>query len=147
MNKISKILINAFQNGNKVLIFGCGGSATMSNHFAAEFINKIKKDRRALPAISLASNNAVLTAIANDFDFDLVYSRQIEALGNKGDIVIGISTSGKSDSVLNGFIIARDKGCIVINFPRKGKDVCEIQDYQLKLMHKIACEVEEAFCK
>lgn len=143
--QIVKQIIDCFEGGNKLLIFGCGGSATMSNHMAAEFVGKIKTARKALPAISLASNNAILTAIPNDFGFEYVFSRQIEALGQSGDIAIAVSTSGKSQSVRNGCVTARKMGLIVIDFPRRGRNVCLVQEYQLGLMHRICVDVENYF--
>src|SRR5258708_18812684 len=99
--KTSGILVDAFRRGNKVLLFGNGGSAADAQHIAAEFVGRFAFDRPALPALALSVNTSCVTAIGNDYGFDLVFSRQIEALGQKGDIAIGISTSGNSANVLH----------------------------------------------
>ena len=99
--KASDIINNAFKSGNKLLLCGNGGSAADCNHIAAEFISRFQKERISLPAISLSANNSIITAIANDYSFDDVFSRQIEGLGKKNDVLIAISTSGKSKNILN----------------------------------------------
>lgn len=93
----------ALKSGKKVLIFGNGGSAADSQHIAAEFVNRYTIDRKALPAIALTTDSSVITSISNDFSFTEVFSRQIEALANKGDVVWGITTSGKSQNVIKAF--------------------------------------------
>lgn len=98
--KAVEIIKNALKNKNKILFCGNGGSASDSNHLACEFVSKFKKERTALAAISLASNNSIISAVANDFSFEDVFKRQIEALGQKGDVLIAISTSGKSKNIL-----------------------------------------------
>ena len=99
-----EILEEAIRKGNKILIFGNGGSSTQSSHFAAELINKFYIQRRALPAISLSADMANMSAIANDDAFEHVFSRQIEALGVAGDVAIGLTTSGTSANVLEGLV-------------------------------------------
>lgn len=145
MHKISRAIIKAIKNDKKILIFGCGGLASESNHFAGELVGKFKKDRRALPAISLTSNEAIITAVANDYSFDHVFVRQLEALGRKGDVAIGMSTSGKSQSVLNALEWAKKHHLIAVDLPRTGIDTPTIQENQLKLIHRISEEVEDAF--
>lgn len=145
MHKISEDIIKCFKNGNKILIFGCGGLASESNHFAGELVGKYLHDRKALPAISLTSNEAIITSIANDFGFQFVFGRQIEALGKKGDVAIGMSTSGKSMSILIGLDRALELGLTTIDWPREGSNTPEIQENQIKLMHLVCKEVEEAF--
>jgi len=108
--KVSAILVDAFQQGNKVILFGNGGSAADSQHIAAEFVGRFAFDRPALPALALSVNTSCVTAIGNDYGFDLVFSRQIEALGRAGDVVIGITTSGSSPNVLQGVTAARKLG-------------------------------------
>lgn len=108
--KASEILVSAFNRGNKVLAFGNGGSAADAQHIAAEFVGRFAFDRPALPALALSVNTSCVTAIGNDYGFDLVFSRQIEALGRPGDIAIGISTSGDSQNVLCGVSIAQKMG-------------------------------------
>jgi D-sedoheptulose 7-phosphate isomerase len=105
--RVSAILVDAFQQGNKVILFGNGGSAADSQHIAAEFVGRFAFDRPALPALALSVNTSCVTAIGNDYGFDVVFSRQIEALGRAGDVVIGITTSGNSPNVLQGVTVAK----------------------------------------
>jgi len=109
VNRAVEIIEGAIRQGNKILIFGNGGSSTQSSHFAAELINKFYIQRRALPAISLSSDMANMSAIANDDAFQHVFSRQIEALGAAGDVAIGLTTSGTSANVLDGLARAKEK--------------------------------------
>jgi D-sedoheptulose 7-phosphate isomerase len=107
--KVSELLVETLDNGNKVLLFGNGGSAADAQHIAAEFVGRFAFDRPALPALALSVNTSCVTAIGNDYGFDLVFSRQIEALARPGDLAIGISTSGNSSNVLRGLSVAREK--------------------------------------
>lgn len=142
---IADKLIDTLKKGRKILIFGCGGLASESNHFAAELVGKYLHERKPLAAISLTSNEAIITAIANDYGFKYVFSRQIEALGKKGDLAIGMSTSGESKSVLLGLSTATINGLETIDWPRDGLGTPQIQENQIKLMHLVCKEVEEAF--
>ena len=108
-------LQTCIQNGNKILICGNGGSAADASHFAGELVCRFRKTRRALPAIALTVDTAVLTAIGNDFSFDSIFSRQIEALGNKGDVLIAITTSGKSRNIIEAAETATANGLSVIS--------------------------------
>ena len=136
---IAKLVIGTFNNRGKVLIFGCGGSAAESSHLAAEFIGI------GLPAISL-TDPSVITALANDYSFKEVFSRQINSLANTGDLVIAFSTSGKSSSVLNGIKEAKKLGLKVIDWPRnEGNNTGEIQEYQLKLIHSVFNKVRKYY--
>jgi len=105
--KVSELLVGAFQNGNKVLLFGNGGSAADAQHIAAEFVGRFAFDRPALPALALNVNTSCVTAIGNDYGFDLVFSRQIEALARAGDVAVGISTSGQSPNVIRAMSTAK----------------------------------------
>src|SRR5260221_13936475 len=105
--KTSETLIDALQKGNKALLFGNGGSAADAQHIAAELVGRFAFDRPALPALALSVNTSCVTAIGNDYGFDRVFSRQLEALARPGDVAIGISTSGNSSNVLNGMSTAR----------------------------------------
>lgn len=107
-------IIKCFKRGNKMIIFGNGGSAADAQHIVAEFIGRFQKERKSLPAISLTTDSSIITSLANDYSYDIVFSRQCESLVSKGDIVIGISTSGKSKNVENGIKIAKKKGAITI---------------------------------
>jgi D-sedoheptulose 7-phosphate isomerase len=104
---VGDLLIRALENGNKVLLFGNGGSAADAQHIAAEFVGRFAFDRPALPALALSVNTSCVTAIGNDYGFDLVFSRQIEALGDAGDVAIGISTSGNSANILKAVSAAK----------------------------------------
>jgi len=108
--KVSEVLVEALEEGNKVLLFGNGGSAADAQHIAAELVGRFAFDRRALPALALSVNTSCVTAIGNDYGFDLVFSRQIEALGRPGDVAIGISTSGNSPNVIGAITVARQIG-------------------------------------
>lgn len=108
--KVSEVVVEALDQGGKVLLFGNGGSAADAQHIAAEFVGRFAFNRPALPALALSVNTSCLTAIGNDYGFDLVFSRQIEALARKGDVAIGISTSGNSPNVLRAMSVARDLG-------------------------------------
>src|SRR5258707_2754475 len=110
MARVSEVLVEAFRKGNKPLLFGNGGSAADAQHIAAEFVGRFAFDRPALPALALSVNTSCVTAIGNDYGFDLVFSRQIEALGQKGDIAIGISTSGNSANVLHAMSTSKKLG-------------------------------------
>jgi D-sedoheptulose 7-phosphate isomerase len=108
INEACEVVDKALSKGNKILIFGNGGSAADAQHIAAEFTGRFVKERIGLPAIALTTDTSALTAIGNDYGFTYIFSRQIEALANEGDVLIGISTSGNSQNVLNAFL-AGDK--------------------------------------
>ena len=107
--KFLDFIIKALKKGNKIILFGNGGSASDAQHIAAELVVKYKKKRKSIPAISLSTDTSVLTAIGNDFTFNEIFSRQIESIGKPGDIAIGISTSGKSKNVINALKLAKKK--------------------------------------
>jgi len=110
MARVSEILVETFKQGNKPLLFGNGGSAADAQHIAAEFVGRFAFDRPPLPALALSVNTSAVTAIGNDYGFDLLFARQIEALGRVGDVAIGISTSGNSENVLQGLAVAKKMG-------------------------------------
>jgi len=138
----SELIKTALNNENKILLCGNGGSASDCNHIAAEFISRFQKERKSLPAISLSANNSILTAIANDYSFDKVFSRQIEGLGKKDDILIAISTSGKSKNVLAAIEQAKKQGLKVIFLTGENKTNVEI-DLKINVPSKITCEIQE----
>jgi len=121
------IVSEAITQGKKILIFGNGGSAADAQHIAAELVGRYKTNRRGLPAIALTTDTSALTAIGNDFGYDEVFARQIEALANKGDIAIGISTSGNSKNVIKALIKAKKIGCKTIGL--SGKDGGVMNDF------------------
>lgn len=141
--EIIEKLIAAFNREATVFICGNGGSAAMAQHFVGEFLGKFLKDRRPLPALSLTSETAAITAIANDYGYEYIFSRQLEALAKKNDVLIVLSTSGESRNCLMAIRRAKEIGMVVIDFPRKGNSTPEIQENQFKLMHDVCREVEE----
>ena len=110
------VIVQAFINGNKVLFCGNGGSAADAQHLAAEFTGRFYTDRDALPAEALHCNSSYMTAVANDYSYDVIYSRLVKGIGNKGDVLVGLSTSGNSANIYNAFEVAREKGMVTIAF-------------------------------
>jgi D-sedoheptulose 7-phosphate isomerase len=114
LEEIIRSIAGILGRGNKIVLFGNGGSAADAQHIAAEFVNRYLIDRPPLPAIALTTDTSVLTAIANDFSFDQIFEKQIKAIGSKGDAAVGISTSGTSRNVIRGLHAARELGLITI---------------------------------
>ncbi len=108
-------IVHCLRQGGKLLFFGNGGSAADSQHVAAEFIGRFQKERRSLPAIALTTDSSILTALGNDYGFDIIFARQIEGLGKSGDVAVGISTSGNSKNVIEGVKQAKKMGLTVIS--------------------------------
>ena len=145
--KFFKIYIKSVNKGNKIILFGNGGSAADAQHIATELVVRYKKSRRSIPAISLATDTSALTAIGNDFSFNKIFSRQIESIGKKGDVAIGITTSGKSLNVLNALNLAKRKKIISVlltktNYPNK-KKVNSITDVVLKMPANETARIQE----
>ena len=144
------ILLEAIGAGNKILIFGNGGSAAEAQHFAAELVCQFEKKRRAIPAIALTTDSSILTAQSNDFGFDSVFSRQIEALANKGDVVIGLTTSdikddGHSQNILKAFNAAEKKGAKRIGlFSVKTKKLVNFVDVAILVPAENTALIQEA---
>lgn len=113
---VARAIASAFNDGKKIILFGNGGSATDASHIAAEFINRFKKDRPGLPAIALNTDMAVITSIANDYDFSEIFAKQLKSIADEGDIVIAISTSGNSPNVLKAMDAAKRKKLITVAF-------------------------------
>jgi D-sedoheptulose 7-phosphate isomerase len=124
------LLAETFTNGGKLLVMGNGGSAADAQHFVAEIVGRFKMERQALPAIALSTDTSILTAIGNDYGFERVFHRQVEALAMPGDLVVGISTSGNSPNVLQALELARERGCRTAGLlGRDGgaiKDACDL---------------------
>lgn len=132
LEKASFLAVETLKRGNKILLFGNGGSAADAQHIAAELTGRYKTERRGLPGIALTTDTSALTAIGNDYGYDRVFDRQVESLANKGDLLIGISTSGNSKNVINAFNIGRELGCNVIGFSgRDGGAMNELCDVNL----------------
>ncbi|MHB8122285.1 MAG: D-sedoheptulose 7-phosphate isomerase [Desulfuromonadaceae bacterium] len=153
-----ELMVDTFQRGGKVLVMGNGGSAADAQHFVAEIVGRFKMERRGLPALALSTDTSILTAIGNDYGFDKVFSRQVEALAATGDLVIGISTSGNSPNVLLALELARETGCRTVGLLGKDggsiKDVCDlalivpttdtprVQEAHITIIH-IVCDLLE----
>jgi D-sedoheptulose 7-phosphate isomerase len=116
MEDVVSIITEAFNKGNRVWFCGNGGSAADAQHLAAEFSGRFYKNRRALPAEALHCNASYLTAVANDYSYDVIYARLIEGIAEKGDVLVGLSTSGNSGNILKAFEAAKEKGVITIGF-------------------------------
>ena len=114
LNVVSTAMVDALQNGRKLLFMGNGGSAADAQHLTAEFAGRYLRERRPLPAIALNVNTSSLTAISNDYSFDMVFARQLQALGAEGDVAVGLSTSGNSTNILRAMEAARDKRMITV---------------------------------
>lgn len=139
------LLVHAFKSGNKVLFCGNGGSAADAQHLAAEFTGRFYTDRDALPAEALHCNTSYLTAVANDYSFDVVYSRMIKGIGNKGDVLIGLSTSGNSANIYNAFEAAKEKGMITIAFTGlTGGTLKAVSDYLINVPSTDTPRIQES---
>ncbi len=142
----SEKLGEALNRGNKVLIAGNGGSAADCQHFAAEFVVRLTSDnnRRALPAIALTTDTSILTAASNDYGFDFIFSRQVEALGSAGDVFIGLSTSGKSKNILEAFRVAKSRGLITFGlFGQAGLTEPNLCDLALNVPSTTTMRIQE----
>lgn len=140
-----KIITKAFKENRKVLFFGNGGSAADSQHIAAEFIGRFQKERRALPAIALTTDTSALTALANDYGFDVIFARQIEGLAQKGDVAFGISTSGNSKNVIEGIKKAGRLGLKTISMTGNfGGKLAKLTDASVIVPSKNTARVQES---
>ena len=128
----SEIIVEALKNGNKILLCGNGGSAADAQHIAAELTGRYKTERRGLPGIALTTDTSALTAIGNDYGYDRVFDRQVESLANKGDVIIGISTSGNSANVISALKLGRELGCKTVGLSgRDGGEMNNVCDINL----------------
>ncbi len=157
--EVSKAIANAFNEGNKLILFGNGGSASDASHIAAEFVNRFKIERPGLPAVTLNADMAILTAIANDYDYSDIFARQLKSLAVEGDMVIAISTSGQSQNIIKGIDAAKKKKLRTVLFTgTKGEKLAaktsyafvvpssntpRIQESHITLGHVICMLVEE----
>lgn len=145
IKEMSLAIIEAYQNKKKLILFGNGGSAADAQHIAAELVNRFGLERIALPAIALTTDTSVLTSIANDYDYSKIFARQVEALAEKGDVVIGISTSGASLNVIKGIEVAREKGAKTIGLTGKnGGKLARTADLVLKVPSNDTPRIQEA---
>jgi D-sedoheptulose 7-phosphate isomerase len=163
IEKVVEVITTAFKMGNRIYFCGNGGSAADAQHLAAEFSGRFYTDRKALPAEALHCNTSYLTAVANDYGFGLVYSRMIDGIGEPGDVLIGLSTSGNSANIINAFEVAKNKGLITVGFTGitggqmksqcnylinvPSSDTPRIQESHITIGHIICQLVEENYFK
>ena len=157
----ANICIDSLKNGNKILIFGNGGSAADAQHIAAEIVGRYKVERKGLPAIALTTDTSVITSISNDYGYLHVFDRQVEALANEGDVLIGISTGGSSTNVISALKLAKELGCSAIGLSGKdggkfnalcdvnliamAEDTPRIQEMHILIGHIICHLIDQAF--
>jgi len=145
LTKCVELIVTAFKNGNKVLFCGNGGSAADAQHLAAEFSGRFYTDRDALPAEALHVNTSYLTAVANDYSYDVVYSRLIQGIGKKGDVLVGLSTSGNSINIVKAFETAKQKGMSTIAFTGStGGKMKSLSDYLLNVPSTDTPRIQES---
>ena len=137
IGKIAETIISSLKKEGKVIIFGNGGSAADSQHMAAELVGRFKKERKGIPAIALTTNTSTISALSNDYGYDIIFKRQVEALGKAGDTAIGISTSGAAKNVIQAMALAKEMGLETIALTGKGGG-------ELKGISKLALVVESA---
>ena len=159
IHKASALITDALSSGHKILVCGNGGSATDAQHFAAEFVGRYKNDRRALAAIGLSADLAIVTAVGNDYGFEFIFSRQIEAIGNPGDVLVVISTSGMSPNLIEAVATARTMGLRTITLTGEAaheyladadvwcrvpsSHTAHIQEIEIAILHAICEGVEQ----
>lgn len=160
MVSMAQTIADTFKKGNKLLLFGNGGSAADAQHLAAEFVNRLRRQRRPLPALALTTDTSILTSVSNDYDFSDIFSKQVDALGMDGDVAWGFSTSGKSLNVIKGLEMAKRKGLITIalsggngsplidvadvGLTVNSKDIPRIQEVHITIGHTI-CEMVDCY--
>ena len=141
----SQVIINSLKNGNKILFCGNGGSAADAQHLAAEFSGRFYLNRKALPAEELHVNTSYLTAVANDYSFDVVYARLVEGIGCEGDVLVGLSTSGNSVNIIKAFEAARANGLITIALTGEtGGGMNETADYLINIPSTVTPRIQES---
>ena len=159
VERVASICVSALRAGNKILICGNGGSAADAQHMAAELVGRFVSDRRALPAIALTTDTSALTAIANDYGYDDVFSRQVAGLAQQGDVILGISTSGNSGSILAACDAGRSAGCDVVGLTGRdggsliehcdaaviapAKETAHIQECHIIVIHLLCALIEQ----
>ena len=145
IEQAARIVFESLKRGNKIIFFGNGGSASDSQHLAAELVGRYEKERRAFPALALTTDTSILTAVGNDYSFDKIFERQIEALGNKGDVAFGISTSGNSKNVILGIKKAKSQGLTTIGFSgRSGGELHPLVDLSIVVPSNKTSRIQES---
>ena len=142
---VTDVITKAFQNGNAVYFAGNGGSAADAQHLAAEFSGRFYKDRKALPSDALHCNSSYLTAVANDYSFDVIYARLLEGLAKPGDVLVGISTSGNSGNIVKAFEMAKTIGVTTIGFTgQNGGKLKDLGDYLINIPSNTTPRIQES---
>ncbi len=141
---LAKMMLATIKSGNKILIFGNGGSASDSIHIAAELVGRFQKERKAIPAIALPANTSILTALGNDYGFDNIFERQVEALGRQGDMALGISTSGKSKNVIKAISKAAAMKMKTAVLTGEGRELSGIAEVSVKVPSDNTARIQEA---
>jgi D-sedoheptulose 7-phosphate isomerase len=145
IDTVVKVITTAFQNGNSVYFAGNGGSAADAQHLAAEFSGRFYKDRKALPSEALHCNTSYLTAVANDYSYEVIYARLIEGITKPGDVLVGISTSGNAGNIVKAFEMAKTKQVVTIGFTGdKGGKMKEISDYLINVPSNDTPRIQES---
>jgi D-sedoheptulose 7-phosphate isomerase len=161
INAFAERAIAALKEGKKLLLMGNGGSAADCQHIASELVGRFQRERRGLPAIALTTDTSILTSVSNDYSFEAVFARQIEALADKGDIVVGISTSGESRNIVKAVESAKESGCFTVGLLGRGGGVLKgivdlpivvssdntarVQECHLLIIHMVCEMIEEEF--
>jgi D-sedoheptulose 7-phosphate isomerase len=144
LSQVVKVVVNAFKGGNKVLLFGNGGSAADAQHIAAEFVNRFLIERPPLPAIALTTDTSILTSISNDYGYVDSFSKQIKALGKEGDVAIGISTSGSAANVIKALKVAREMGLRTVGLAgMDGGELAKIVDLAVVVDSQVTPRIQE----
>ena len=145
INKVANLIIKAYKNNKKVIWFGNGGSAADAQHLSCELVSKFLMDRKAIPSIALTTNTSILTAVSNDYQYKDVFKRQLEAFAEKGDVVVGITTSGTSPNVVEALKYCKEKGIITVAFT--GNNIEKIKnhaDYVIDIPSSITPRIQES---
>ena len=144
IEKVAALIEKSYRKGGKLILAGNGGSAADAQHLAAEMVSRFFYDRPGLPAIALTTDTSMLTAIGNDYGFDNVFSRQIEAQGREGDVFIGITTSGKSPNILNAVKVARDRGIVTVGLSGSGGAINDLVDFSIQIPSDCTPYIQES---
>jgi len=140
---VGRTLALCLAKGGKILFCGNGGSAADAQHLAAEFVNRFQLERPPLPAIALTTDTSILTAIGNDYGFEQVFAKQVQALGRPGDVLVGITTSGNSPNVVSAMRLAREKGMTTVGMTGKNGEVVQFSDLAILVPHTVTALIQE----
>jgi D-sedoheptulose 7-phosphate isomerase len=145
VTKAGKAIAEAMKTGNKLMVAGNGGSAADSQHIVAEFVSRLTRDRPALPAVALTTDTSILTAIGNDYAFENIFERQVEAIGMRGDVFLGISTSGNAHNLVKALSLCRNKGITTIGYlGNRGGAMAELCDYSVIVPSDVTMRIQES---